>query len=371
MKLKYRFETMKRFFAFAFYPKITLIVCGVFSAILIAVLGLVMRALPHDSVWYSITFALTTGAAGSFFVTFIVELASNYRHSMLAWNELQDYYSTIFHYELHKQVLMQRTASQRAEQKAYEEYIAAGGADDRDEEDRPKDIIQTTWELLPEFIPTVTKTLEEKKAFLNGTEIRELSDVLSQYHQIHDEIHMRLMFSPILHNVVNHPDEKILNTKYPKNIREDMPDWLRKRIASRESEDALKQLVDIILSDRSILTQFMENYDISENGLKNYSEQCIDENDRQDDFEVDDAYDFVESETEEAFRVHNAEYNRQIEEENRPFVSWHISRCCAEIAKSMEILEQCVRKKPYYGLWLEANQKASDVLLDDHLPKHT
>lgn len=81
MKLKYRFKSAVQFFAFAFYPKTTLIVCTVVSVIAIAILGLIMSITEEGSIPYNIVFALITGAVASFFVAIIVELSSNYRHN--------------------------------------------------------------------------------------------------------------------------------------------------------------------------------------------------------------------------------------------------------------------------------------------------
>ena len=109
MKIRYRIKEALQFLTFAFYPKITLIACAVFSVIVVAILGIVMMLMPKDDDSYNMVFALTTGAAASFFVTFVVELANNYRHNKLAWYELQEYYLTIMNYESYKQIMMQRT----------------------------------------------------------------------------------------------------------------------------------------------------------------------------------------------------------------------------------------------------------------------
>ena len=74
MRFRYRVKSALQFIAFAFYPQTTLLACAVFSAIVIVVLGIVMAAIPQQSAGYSIVFALTTGAAGSFFVSFVVIL---------------------------------------------------------------------------------------------------------------------------------------------------------------------------------------------------------------------------------------------------------------------------------------------------------
>lgn len=67
MKIRYRIKEALQFLTFAFYPKITLIACAVFSVIVVAILGIVMMLMPKDDDSYNMVFALTTGAAASFF----------------------------------------------------------------------------------------------------------------------------------------------------------------------------------------------------------------------------------------------------------------------------------------------------------------
>ena len=104
---------------------------------------------------------------------------------------------------------MQHNPSQRAEKKAHDEFVAAGGKDDLDEEDKPKDLIQTTWKQLPKIIPVLRKTLDDKKAFLSDTGINELKNIMADFSEIRSEIKTLIMLSPLLHNVLNHPDEEI------------------------------------------------------------------------------------------------------------------------------------------------------------------
>lgn len=67
MKIRYRIKEALQFLTFAFYPKITLIACAVFSVIVVAILGIVMMLIPKDADSYNnMVFALTTGAAASF-----------------------------------------------------------------------------------------------------------------------------------------------------------------------------------------------------------------------------------------------------------------------------------------------------------------
>lgn len=180
MRLKNRLNEMLRFLSFAFYPKTTLIACVIFSVIVVTILGVAMVLTPEESDFYNIVFALTTGAVASFFVSFVVELSNNYRHNKLAWYELREYYSTVMDYESHKQVMMKLTPHQRAEKKAHEEFVAAGGIEEIDEYDQPKDIIQITWERLPNMMPVFKQTLNDKKQFLSDIEIDELESVISE-----------------------------------------------------------------------------------------------------------------------------------------------------------------------------------------------
>jgi len=364
MRFKYRIKEALQFMAFAFYPKTTLIACAVFSGVVITILGMAMSLIPHDSAWYNLVFALTTGAAGSFFVSFVVEMANNYRHNKLAWHELQDYFSAVIDYEGKKQVLMQHVPTQRAEKKAREEFVAAGGVVELDELDQPEDLIQATWEQLPKIVPVLRTTLDEKKAFLSDKEIIELKNILSDFSQIRDEIKMLIMFSPLLHNVMNHPDEGFLRNIYSGNILADMPDWIRKHIAGSESEAGMERLVDTILSDDYLLTRFMEDYDISQHGLESYHSPFDDEDYEPEAYDADD-YDFSEPEDEEEFKALHNEQNKMMIEERKPFVSWHISRCCSDIAESIDILERAILKQPFYGLHLEFDRSAEKARLDD------
>lgn len=66
---------------------------------------------------------------------------------------------------------MQQTPHQRAEKKAYDELVAAGGVEDKA---APKDIIQITWERLPDLISILRRTYNDRKEFLSDAEIEEM-----------------------------------------------------------------------------------------------------------------------------------------------------------------------------------------------------
>lgn len=366
MRFKYRIKETLQFLSFAFYPKATLIACVVFSAMVIAILGIVMAAIPQESNWYNIVFALTTGAAGSFFVSFVVELASNYRHNKLAWHELQEYYSVVMDFESHKQVMMRLTPHQRAEMKAHEEFLAVGGVDEIDEEDEPKDIIQITWKILPDIIPVFRQTLNDKMEFLSDAEVNELKNILSDYNQIQYVIRERILMSPMTYDALNHPDGDYFKSIYPLDVIKNMPEWIRNHLSSKESQKACEQYAEAILSDAFLLSHFMENYDISQKGLDSYQ----DEIDRLEEEEEDIDYnelDFSEPDDEETFRAQNEEFNKQMELEQRPFVNWHLSKCCQNISESVDILEKSILKKPYYGMMIKNYKNSAREPLDDIL----
>ena len=104
--LKTKIRELLKFGRFALYPPITLLVCTIISGLFVTLLGIAMIVLSQKSNWYNIVFALATGAIASFFVSFIVELTSNYKHNKLAWHELGEYYLTLINYENTKQVMM-------------------------------------------------------------------------------------------------------------------------------------------------------------------------------------------------------------------------------------------------------------------------
>lgn len=354
--------------SFAFYPKTTLIACSVFSTIVITILGIVMATIPKESNWYDIIFALTTGAAGSFFVSFVVELANNYRHNKLAWHELQEYYSVVMDYEIHKQVMMQLAPHQRAEKKAHEEFVAAGGVEEINEEDEPKDIIQITWEQLPDIIPVFRQTFNDKKEFLSDAEINELKNILSDYEQIQFAIRERILMSPMEYDALNHPDEDYLKSVYPSDVIKNMPEWMRKSLSSKESQKACELYAETILSDSFLLSQFMENYDISQNSLDKYQDE-IDRAEETNEREPEDIdyteMDFSEPDDEETFRALNEEFDKQMELEQRPFLNWRLSKCCENISESVDILEKVILKKPYYGMMIKSCKNSAREPIND------
>ena len=340
----------------------------IFSAIVVTILGVAMVITPEESGVYNIVFALTTGAVASFFVSFVVELSNNYRHNKLAWYELKEYYLTVMGYESHKQVMMKLTPHQRAEKKAHEEFVAAGGIEEIDEYDQPKDIIQITWEQLPNMMPIFKQTFNDKKQFLSDIEIYELESIVSEYKQIQSFIHNRVLMSPMYYDVFNHPDENYLASIYPNDILKNMPAWIKKFLSSTESKKACERYVESILSDFTLLSQYMKNYEISQKGIDAYKDE-LDKAEAEvepEDIDYDDV-DFSEPEDEETFRRQREIMYKQMEQEEIPFTSWVISESCLKIAESIDVLEQSIMKKPYYGMQIKylsnfANESIDDIM---------
>lgn len=326
MRLKNRLNETLCFVSFAFYPKTTLIACVIFSVIVVTILGVAMTITPEGTGFYNIVFALTTGAVASFFVSFVVELSNNYRHNKLAWYELKEYYSTVMDYESHKQIMMKLTPHQRAEKKAHEEFVAAGGIEENDEYDQPKDIIQITWERLPNMMPVFKQTFNDKKQFLSNIEIDELESIISEYKQIQSFVYKRILMSPMYYDALNHPDENYLASIYPNDILKNMPAWIRKYLSSTESQKACERYVEALLSDFTLLSQYMENYEISQKGIDAYRDELdkVEAEVEPEDIDYEDV-DFSEPEDEETFRRQNEIIDQQMEREERPFTSWVIS----------------------------------------------
>lgn len=355
MKLKYRITEAFKFLIFAFYPKVTLIVCAVFAIIVIGICGFMMAIIPQESIWYNIVFALTTGAAGSFFVSFVVELTSNYRHNKLAWNELQDYYSTVVDYESEKQIMMQITPDYKVKNNTCKDSEVPEELKKVCRAAQPKDIVEITFGQLPKIIPIFKKTLDEKKAFLTDTEINELQLIMSEYKHIEDAIKKFILISTMTYDSLNHPDENYLKYSYPQDVIKNMPNWIRKILSTKESEKGCDRYADAILSDKFILTQFMQDYDISLNGLNKY-QNGSDEIEKEEEYKFEelnnDGFDFSEPIDEESFRKEIEDFGNQMLLKDKPFISWLISKSCKNISNSMDILEKCVLEKPYYSIIL-------------------
>ena len=77
--------------------------------------------------------------------------------------------------------------------------------------------------------------------------------------------------------------------------------------------------------------------------------------------------DFTEPEDEETFRMQNEMMYKKMEHEEIPLISWTISVSCKKIAGSTDVLEQSVKRKPYYGIVIKylINSINKSIAIDD------
>ena len=157
--------------SFAFYPITSIAICIVTVVILDGILGKVMLQIGKGTVEYDILFAIVTGVTASFIVSIIIELSNNYKENKMSWIMLREYYN----------VLMRTTYFLEEEQQAIDEYIARGGKLGEEDKETPMDIIEATWNQLPNIMPVIQKTVNDKKEFLMEQEIDSLDIVLFKY----------------------------------------------------------------------------------------------------------------------------------------------------------------------------------------------
>lgn len=354
MRFKYRIKEVWRFLLLAFYPKITLFGCLVLSIVVSVLFGIIASRIPQESFTYNISFTFATGIISSCLFTFFVELFNNFKHNKLALYELHEYYSIVLKFENYKLIGMQQTSFQRAGKKTHEGFGSLCDKDEMLEEDKPKDIVQITWEQLPEMIPVFKRTLNDKMEFLSDVEIDELRKILIYYEWITACVSDCILTSSLTYDSLNHPDEDCLKSVYPSNVIKNIPEWIKRDLSRKESLKACDRYVEAILSDSSLLSQVMKNYEISNNSLDSLQEKLIRQEEGEYSCSEDDDYDdrdFYEPENEETFKLRNEEIYNQLE--YRSEVSGIISDCCQNISDRIDSIEKCIQKKPYYGIVLK------------------
>lgn len=92
----------------------------------------------------------------------------------------------------------------------------------------------------------------------------------------------------------------------------------------------------------------------------------LDKEEELEDMDYDD-FDFSEPEDEETFRMQNEMMYKKMEQEEIPFISWTISVSCKKIAGSIDVLEQSIMIKPYYGMMMKyhSNSINKSIAIDD------
>lgn len=110
----------------------------------------------------------------------------------------------------------------------------------------------------------------------------------------------------------------------------------------------------------------MQNYEISKKGIDVYKDEPdkAEAEVEPEDIDYEDV-DFSEPEDEETFRRQNEIMDKQMEQEEIPFTSWAISESCQKIGKSIDVLEQSIMKKPYYGMMIKYFSDSANEPIDD------
>lgn len=204
MRLKYRLMNFGRIIQSAFYPATTIFLSLIVVIIVDVVLGVLMMFQGSGTLFYDILFAMITGVTASFFVSMVIELSNNYKNNRLAGHELEAYFRTVLKYLLMVHM----------EQKKYKNF----------------DIVKTTWKQLPDIMPVMMDTLQNRKAYLRNEEIELMQGIDVEYLTIRHMIEL-IVTDDFLHNVLNHPDESALG--YPSTIVKDMPESIRRHIAEK------------------------------------------------------------------------------------------------------------------------------------------
>lgn len=333
--MKYKIKNLICLLRLALYPTTTILCCLIATITFNIIIGYFMYRVETNSNLYNVLFALVTGITASFIVSVVVELSNNYRSNRLSCYELDEYYHALISFELNKTVA--------------NKFILEC------EEHNIHDIVQYVWQELPKMASLLLRTFENKKAFLSDDEIKILSSIKSEYDGIKDEVCSVIKLS-LHYNTMNHPDKNYLCNKYPDNILKDSPVWLRKYLATKESEEAIKELTDVVMTDDFLLSQIMSDYDISIQSMNDYMNGSSDdstENLQENDASIDDMNFDFKNMTEAEHQTWCEEVNKNIAEERKSFVSWYISNSCYRIAQHIEQLKKHVSQKTYVGIFLE------------------
>lgn len=339
-RVGYKVYNIRNVILLAVYPVTTWVTCVLFTIIINFMLAVIIKYVPEKTILYNMLYALITGATASLLVSVVIEFTNNYNNNWTGWHELQEYYSIILDYEISRQVDMHQTS--------FQEKYKACDTEDMDELDQPKDVVLSTWNQLPKIIPILKETYEEKKEFLSDAELVELECILEDYKIIRFTVKNRLM-DFFLYDALNHADEEYLRNLYPKNIINNMPDWMKSRMASNESEKMIETITDEVMADEFLLEYCMKECDISQESINRYEpvEEEQSDNSELEDWDQEEVDE--EDMDEETFRMRQENLALEMRKADIPFNSYIISLNCLEISKSIDKLEKYILRKPYIG----------------------
>ena len=323
MRLRYRLKNLRRIIQSAFYPATTILLSLIAVTVVDIILGVLMMFQDSGTLFYDILFAMITGVTASFFVSMVIELSNNYKSNRLAGHELDAYFRAVLRYMLMVNM----------EQKKYKDF----------------DIVKTTWKQIPDIMPIIKETLQNKKIYLRNEEIEILQEIELNYMNIRMVTEM-IVIDDFLHNVLNHPDESVLG--YPSTIVMDMPENIRMHIASKMNQKELDRYVDEVLQDKFMFRHYLRGYRFSKDKL-NYDE--IDRECPEPDFEILDDADLSEEEFIEQNKKMAAHYKKW----NKSYVCHMMSISCNYIAGYLDELAKYIEKRPWYGI--EANYFREEI----------
>ena len=326
---------MVRFIRFALYPIKGVLFCILLFVIVIATLALLLGNIPHEKFIYNIVFALTTGAAGSLFVSIVIELIHNYYHNYLSWLELKDLHYAVWEYETNKKIVVNSDTESNVNNTV--------------DETETVDLVDMTWKLLPCLIPVLKDTIDNKKAYLTHKEINYINSILSSYETIRLQVRDQLYYV-ISYDCFRNPKEESLFNDYPRELLLDLPERMRKLLSKCNNMNKIDQLTDFILSNTELLDYCMIDYDISQKSLDYFCNQD-DKNDDCVNNEPCKDSDTMKPENEkpENTQVFQCKGYDRVKVKNRiEFISGVLSESCEMISDNVDLLEKEMNKKPYY-----------------------
>lgn len=289
----------------------------------------------YNKFLYNIVFALTTGAAGSLFVSIVIELTHNYYHNYLSWLELKDLHYAVWEYETNKKIVVNSDAESNVNNTV--------------DETETVDLVKMTWESIPSLMPVLKDTIDNKKAYLTHKEINCISKIIGSYETIRLQVRDQLYYV-ISYDCFRDPKEESLFNDYPRDLLLDLPERMRKILARCNNMNKIDQLTDFILSNKELLDYCMIDYDISQKSLDYFHNQYDINDDSVNNEPCEESGTRkTENEKHENSQVFQRKgYDRVKVKHRKEFISGILSESCEMISDNVDLLEKEMNKKPYY-----------------------
>lgn len=300
---------------YLFHPFFNIGCCIVCVIVLDFILGIPMFFIRSNTTMYDILFALVTGVTASFGVSICMEISNNYRQNKRRSLELEEYFGVFWDFETTKKIKMGDSEFIGRDKKVHDELLV-------------RDEVQATWEQLPKIMPVFTKTLNEKREFLEYKELNTLKSIHSEFEMI-QRILKTYLLPGMLDAKILDKDEEFSNSWIPKNLKDNLSEEYMKQLCNIEFDQAFQKVVDKIFANETILSVALENeIFIGEKYLKLQEEDIFVEH--------------IEECDEEKLEAHE-----------RMVYSRLLSQCCKNILDEIEELEKIARKEPIVGYMLK------------------